>query len=284
MRDTKPMDDLGWLKQQKACHTDIKIPPHIAVIMDGNSRWAERFHHSRTWGHHQGAQALKRTVRACYLLKIPYLTLYAFSMENWQRPKEEVDDLMELLVMYLRSERSELKEHGIRLHVIGNLDLLPLEVQQEVMITQEFLNNSQGMTLTLAISYSAREEITRAVQTIAKQVSIGHLEPEDITAEVIGNSLSTAGIPDPDLLIRTSGEMRLSNFLLWQMAYTEFYFSDSHWPEFNAKLLWQAITDFHNRKRRFGQRVDHQPNKGHIVTQLLQKPLVTNQEKSFLRA
>lgn len=256
------MTDLDWLKAQRTQHKGLPLPQHLAVIMDGNGRWAERWDLSRKSGHHEGAKALRKTVEACYYLEIPYLTLYAFSMENWCRDDSEIADLMELIVMYLRSERDALKEHNIRLHIIGKKSLLPDKVRREITLTQQHLKDATGMTLTLALSYSAREEITKAVRDIAHKVAAGQLHPKEIRSDHIESCLATAGIPDPDLLIRTSGEMRLSNFLLWQMAYTEFYFSDALWPEFNARLLWQAIMAYSRRKRRFGRRTPSrlQPN------------------------
>lgn len=248
------MDDLEWLKQQRSDGDALVLPAHIAIIMDGNSRWAKSLELSALEGYNAGAQALRRTVEACYWLKIPYLTMYAFSIENWCRSAEEIAMLMNLVIVYLRRERETLKQYNIRLHIIGDMSLLPGVVRQEIKLTQEYLWNCQGMTLTLALSYSARDEITRGVRQIAREVASGKLQPEDIQIEHVQNSLGTSGIPDPDLLIRTSGEMRLSNFLLWQLAYTEFYFLQVMWPEFNARSLWEAMLDFSSRKRRFGGR------------------------------
>ena len=248
------MHDLDWLKQQRARHRELALPGHLAIIMDGNSRWAQRLNLTTEAGHNAGAKALRRTVEACYWLQIPYLTLYAFSMENWCRSDDEIVMLMNLVILYLQRERTTLKAHNIQLHIIGDLSLLPQAVRDEISHTQEYLSSCYGMMLTLALSYSARDEITRGVRKIAKQVVAGKLQPDEIQIEHIHNSLGTSGIPDPDLLIRTSGEMRLSNFLLWQIAYTEFYFSSVMWPEFDARSLWQAMLDFSHRKRRYGGR------------------------------
>lgn len=248
------MDDLDWLKHQRDEHASVVLPEHVAIIMDGNGRWAQRYQLSTEDGHNEGAQALCRTVEACISLKLDYLTVYAFSMENWDRHDHEVKMLMRLMGCYLKSERKSLKQHNIRLHVIGELSLLPKELRAEITQTQQELSRCDGMTLTLALSYGARAEITQAVRKIAKRVAEGDLCPEEIQMDHIQNLLGTAGIPDPDLLIRTSGEMRLSNFLLWQMAYTELYFCQVMWPEFDARWLWQALLAFGRRKRRFGQR------------------------------
>lgn len=246
------MNDLKWLRDQSAQNKDILIPQHVAMIMDGNGRYARRLMRSRSWGHRRGAQALKRAVQAAHLLEIPYLTLYAFSLENWGRPSEEVQTLMELLLHYLVQEREELQKRSIRLRTIGNTSLLPNEVQECLQETCELLRDNECMDLTLALSYSAREELTCAMQDLAREVATGALHPSEITAETIAGALETSDIPDPDLLIRTSGEMRLSNFLLWQVAYTEFYFASVCWPEFNSQVLWQAILSYNQRKRSYG--------------------------------
>ena len=246
------MNDLQWLSAQKSLHKDLLIPRHVAMIMDGNGRYARRCMRSRGWGHRLGAQALKRAVQAAHVLEIPYLTLYAFSLENWGRPAEEVKILMDLLLQYLVEQRQELQRRSIRLHIIGNTSLLPFKVRDELEKTCELLKDNHHMHLTLALSYSGREELTSAMQALAREVEAGVLEPEDITSEMISGALGTAGMPDPDLLIRTSGEMRLSNFLLWQLAYTEFYFASVCWPEFRASVLWKAILSYNERRRSFG--------------------------------
>ena len=246
------MDNLQWLKHQYQQHPSISLPRHIAIIMDGNGRWARRCLHPRSRGHAEGAKALKKTVLGAHTLSIPYLTLYAFSLENWGRPAQEIDAVMDLLVHYLDQEREELLHRNIRLHIIGQVDMLPKKVQHQLRHTCAYLKECTGITITLALSYSSRDEITQAVREVAEKVATGELAPEDIHPSHIEESLATSGMPDPDLLIRTSGEMRLSNFLLWQLAYTEFYFPPVYWPEFNLLHFWEAILSYSKRQRRFG--------------------------------
>jgi undecaprenyl diphosphate synthase len=230
-----------------------KLPKHIAVIMDGNGRWAKQQGQLRTFGHENGVKAVRDTVEGAAEIGIEYLTLYAFSTENWNRPKTEVDALMQLLVHSINNETKTLNDNDIRLLAIGDLKSLPEHCYNEL---QEAINNTASnkrMTLVLALSYSSRWEITEAVKSIAAKVQKGELSPEAINEEIINGSLCTAGFPEPELMIRTSGEHRISNFLLWQMAYAEFYFTDKLWPDFRKEDLYEAIVDYQNRERRFGK-------------------------------
>jgi len=228
------------------------LPRHIAIIMDGNGRWAEKHTLGRISGHRQGAKSVKITVRVCRELGIQYLTLYAFSVENWLRPREEVDALMELLQEYLRSEIKEMMKHDIRLTVIGNIGALQDPVRKILNEAIEKTAHNRGMVLNLALSYGGRDEIVEAVKGIAEDCRGGKIKPRNLTKKLFSRYLYTGEIPDPDLLIRTSGEYRLSNFLLWQIAYTELYFTDVLWPDFRRKHLMEAISDFQRRERRFG--------------------------------
>lgn len=228
------------------------LPRHIAIIMDGNGRWAERHRLRRIAGHQQGAKSVRIVVRTCRELGIKYLTLYAFSMENWNRPREEVDALMALLERYLRTESDEMMKNNIRLVAIGTIERLPPSVRDILLDTMEKTAGNDGMVLNLALSYGGRDEIVQAVNRILKEKENGKLRGEGITKEEFSRYLYTADIPDPDLLIRTSGEFRLSNFLLWQTAYTEFYFTDVLWPDFRKRHLLAAIADYQKRERRFG--------------------------------
>jgi len=229
-----------------------KLPKHIAVIMDGNGRWAEKRGALRIFGHEHGVLAVRETVEAAAELGVKYLTLYAFSTENWNRPKYEVDALMQLLVKTINKETGTLIQNNIRLLAIGDLKSLQKDCYQELMSTINITANNGGMTLILALSYSSKWEITEAVKKIALQVKNNELKLDDIDQDLISSTLSTQGVPDPELLIRTSGEYRISNFLLWQMAYTELYFSRVLWPDFRKKDLYKAIIDFQTRERRFG--------------------------------
>ena len=229
------------------------LPIHIAVIMDGNGRWARKQNAERVFGHKNGVNAVRETVEACAELGVKYLTLYAFSSENWQRPKSEVDALMRLLVESLNAERENLNKNNIRLKAIGNLDSLPDDCYQKLMdIIQDTANNT-GLNLVLALSYSSRWEITEAVKKIADKVVAGSLKLEDITEDTVSKHLCTNEIPDPELLIRTSGEHRISNYLLWQIVYAELYFTPVLWPDFCKEDLYKAILDFQGRERRFGK-------------------------------
>ena len=231
----------------------MKIPRHLAIIMDGNGRWAKLHGRERTFGHLRGARVAKNIIERCSALGVEYLTLYAFSTENWLRPKTEIFFLMQLLSRHLRKERQSLMKSNIQFSVIGDLDRLPEFVRAEAQKTIEETKHNTGLKLVFALSYGARQEITTAMQKLAREVAEGRLQPEQITDEKISGVLQTSHMPDPDLIIRTSGEYRLSNFLLWQAAYTELYISEILWPDFNADELDKAFVSFSNRDRRFGK-------------------------------
>ena len=228
------------------------LPAHVAIIMDGNGRWAEKNALRRIAGHKAGAEAVRSVVTAAREIGIPYLTLYAFSVENWQRPNREVNALMRLLSEFLKKELSTMLENDIKLATIGNIDSLPKAVKQKLIDTVRLTAKNKGMVLTLALSYSGREEIMRAIRLILLDVQQGKLKSSDVTVENFSNYLYTSDMPDPDLVIRTSGEYRLSNFLTWQSAYTEFYFTDILWPDFRKENFLAAIADYQRRERRFG--------------------------------
>lgn len=230
-----------------------KIPQHIAVIMDGNGRWAEQHGNDRIDGHRQGVEAVRSTVEGAGEAGVSYLTLYAFSTENWNRPKAEVDALMSLLVSAIVSETEHLNAKNVRLLAIGNLESLPTEALVKLNEAMALTSSNNGLKLILALSYSGRWEITDAVKRIVDDISKGKLDKSRIDEHLFGAYLSTSGIPDPELLIRTSGEYRVSNFLLWQIAYTEFYFTEKLWPDFRKDDLFEAIGDFQRRERRFGK-------------------------------
>jgi len=229
------------------------IPQHIAIVMDGNGRWAKQHGEDRIFGHHEGVNSVREIVEACGEIGVKYLTLYAFSTENWNRPKEEVDALMELLVSTISMETPNLNKKGVRLQAIGDIKSLPESCQNELQESIDITSNNNTVTLILALSYSSKWEITNAVQQIAKQVEAGKLKASEITAKHIEQNLTTSKFPDPELMIRTSGEHRISNFLLWQLAYTEFYFTDILWPDFRKDEFFKAIISFQSRERRFGQ-------------------------------
>jgi undecaprenyl diphosphate synthase len=229
------------------------IPAHIAVIMDGNGRWAKKRTLPRVAGHHEGVNSVREMVETCAQLGVKYLTLYTFSTENWNRPKEEVSILMRLLVSSLRDERDKLHTNNVRVKTIGDFAALPQDAQDEFLDAIELTKNNTGLTLVLALSYSGRWDITNGMKRIARQIKEGSLDPESITDEVISNNLATKDIPDPDLLIRTSGELRISNFLLWQLAYSEMYVTDVLWPDFRRNELYAAIESYQSRERRFGK-------------------------------
>lgn len=239
-------------------HETENLPQHIAIIMDGNGRWAEKHGKKRIEGHRQGAEAVRTVVRACRELGIPYLTLFAFSTENWYRPYDEVRGLMRLLRLYVNSEVEELVKTDIRLNVIGDLSSLGKSVWRSLQSAMKETEMCKSMTLNLALSYGGRDEIVRAARKLAHDAKTGLIAPDDIDEETFSRYLYTAGIPDPDLLIRTSGELRISNFLLWQCAYTEFYFTDVLWPDFTKEDLLVAISEYKKRERRFG-RTGNQP-------------------------
>ncbi len=229
-----------------------EIPQHIAIIMDGNGRWAKRRAMPRIAGHREGVNSVRDIVEACGQLGVKYLTLYAFSTENWNRPKEEVSLLMRLLLKALRDERDRLHQNEVQLKAIGDIAMLPQDVQDELLDAIKLMESNKGLTLVLALSYSGRWDLTNAVRRMADDLRSGALQKESITEDVIEGYLATKGIPDPDLLIRTSGELRISNFLLWQLAYSELLISDEFWPSYRRKQLYAAISEFQKRERRFG--------------------------------
>jgi len=229
-----------------------KLPRHIAIIMDGNGRWAKKKSLNRISGHIKGVDTVREVVTACRELGVKVLTLYAFSIENWRRPKDEVTALMALLKEYLLKEREEMIQNNIRLRAIGRLEDLPLDVQDTLRETMKKTEHCNGMTLNLALSYGGRSEILHAVQGIISDFKKGQINPHEINLQRFSQYLWTWGIPDPDLLIRTSGEFRISNFLLWQIAYTELYVTETLWPDFDRKELLKAIADYQSRERRFG--------------------------------
>jgi len=229
-----------------------KLPAHVAIIMDGNGRWAKKRLLNRINGHEKGSETVRTIVRTCRQIGISYLTLYAFSTENWQRPKTEVEALMALLKKFLQSERKEMVENNIRLRGIGQLDRLPPKVRQALDQTMAATRELTGMNLILALSYGGRAEIVRMVQEVAEKIKRGIIAPQAVNEKLISDHLYTRDIPDPDLLIRTSGEMRVSNFLLWQIAYTELFVTTTLWPDFSKEELLQILKDFQARVRRFG--------------------------------
>ncbi|MFN8282926.1 MAG: isoprenyl transferase [Chitinophagales bacterium] len=229
-----------------------RLPEHIAIIMDGNGRWAKAQGKHRIFGHKNGVKAVREVTEGCAELGVKYLTLYAFSTENWNRPKTEVSALMQLLFLTIGKEIKTLQKNNIRLNAIGHIHNLPESNQKALKEVIEATKNNTRMTLTLALSYGSKEEITEAAKTLAQQYKAGKISLEDINAENISQQLYTKGIPDPELMIRTSGEHRISNFLLWQLAYSELYFTEKFWPEFNRNDLFKAIYDYQNRERRFG--------------------------------
>ena len=230
-----------------------KVPRHLAVIMDGNGRWAKKKGLFRSIGHEKGSKAVKEIVEGCGEINIPYLTLYAFSTENWNRPKLEVETLMRLLVSSLKKEISTLQKNNIKLNAIGNLQSLPEKAQNELADVMKMTRSNTRMTLTLALSYGSREEITKTIKEISLKVKNNLISPENIDESVINNHLYTRDLPDVDLLIRTSGEQRISNFLLWQIAYAELHFTETLWPDFTKSHLFEAILNYQNRERRFGK-------------------------------
>ena len=229
-----------------------RIPEHVAIIMDGNGRWAEDRHFPRAAGHQAGIASVRDITRAARELGIRYVTLYAFSTENWKRPRKEVAMLMRLLRKMLHEELMEMKENGVRLNTIGQTNALPKEVQQDLFNAIEDTASNTRLTLTLALSYSGRWDLVRAMQLMALDIRRGKLSPEDVTDALVKSYLTTANLPDPDLMIRTSGEMRLSNFLLWEMAYSEMYITKVYWPDFRREHLYEAIRNYQSRERRYG--------------------------------
>ena len=230
-----------------------RLPNHVAVIMDGNGRWAEQRGLSRLYGHRVGKDSVRAIVESSRKLGIKYLSLFAFSSENWNRPPREVDGMMALLRKYLASELGKMMRHGIRLLAVGSLRKLPPAVREALRSSIAATRNNTGMTVILAVSYGGREDIARAARAIARRVERGKLAPGQITEETVSKHLGTKGVPDPDLLIRTSGEMRISNFFLWQLAYTEMYVTETLWPDFREREYFQALAFFQQRQRRFGR-------------------------------
>lgn len=230
-----------------------KIPKHIAIIMDGNGRWAKKKNKLRLFGHKKGVESIREVLEGCVELGVSHLTLYAFSSENWNRPKLEVHALMELLVTSLNKEMDSLQKNNIRLNTIGHLDDLPSNCQKKLKESIQLTENNKGCTLTLALSYGARNEILKATKQLIEKIKKGEISKDNISEAVFQKHLDTASMPDPDLLIRTGGEQRVSNFLLWQLAYTEFVFTDKMWPEFNREDLYQCVLEYQNRERRFGK-------------------------------
>jgi undecaprenyl diphosphate synthase len=227
-------------------------PRHVAIIMDGNGRWAAERGLPRSFGHRSGVEAVRRTVKAAIELSIPFITIYTFSSENWSRPPDEVDDLMGLIKRFIRRDLAELHQSNVRLIIIGERDHIDPEMMSLIDEARELTRENTGLTLVIAFNYGSRAEIARAARRLSEEVAAGTLAPADITPERLEGALDTAGIPDPDMLIRTSGEMRLSNFLLWQSAYAELVFLDAYWPDFGRELLEDAIAQYHARDRRFG--------------------------------
>ena len=231
---------------------DMNVPQHVAIILDGNGRWAKSKGMPRNYGHAQGSKNVERICEDAYKMGIKYLTVYAFSTENWSRPKGEVDALMTLLRNYMKTCLNTAKKNRMKVRVIGDKTGLDPDIQIRIRELEEASKDNDGLNFTIAINYGSRDEIVRAVRHISEDVAAGKLDPTSVTEETISNYLDTAGIPDPDLLIRTSGELRLSNFLMWQLAYTEFYFTNTPWPDFTKEELAEAIEKYNSRDRRYG--------------------------------
>lgn len=240
----------------KSCFNNIdlnKLPYHIAIIMDGNGRWAKSKGFSRAKGHLEGVNSTKEIIKTAYKIGIKVLTLYAFSLENWQRPQSEIKNLMSLLSIYLQKEKKDLIKNDIKLQVFGKLSLLSSDLQKKIDKIEKETQKAKGMVLNIALSYSSRWEIIEAIKKISVDIKNGLIEPEKLTEIMFSEYLCTRGLPDPDLLIRTSGELRISNFLLWQIAYTEIYVTSVYWPDFKTEEFYKAILEYQNRKRRFGK-------------------------------
>jgi undecaprenyl diphosphate synthase len=233
-----------------------RLPRHIAIIMDGNGRWAQEKGQDRLYGHFHGVESVRDIVEGCAELGVEYLTLYAFSTENWDRPQTEVTGLMELLVETIRKETETLNKNNIKLHVIGDMGMLPDYAKQALQESLDITGKNTGLNLIMALSYSSRWELLEAVKQIARDVKSGKIEVESISQDTIQQYLSTKEFPDPELMVRTSGEYRISNFLLYQLAYAELYFTNVRWPDFRKENLYEAIIDFQNRERRFGKTGD----------------------------
>lgn len=248
--DTRSPEDVAL---QEALQERGEIPRHVAIIMDGNGRWARERGRTRVVGHHAGVESVRDITESCAQLGVDYLTLYTFSTENWNRPTKEVRALMHLLVHTIRRETETLKKNRIRLKAVGDLSMLPANARLELNEAMEATRDNDRMTLIMAISYSGRLEIVEAARALARRVQKGEIEPDEIDEAMFGGAMMLAGVPDPDLLIRTGGEFRISNFLLWELAYTEMYITDCYWPAFRRDALYEAIRDFQNRERRFGR-------------------------------
>lgn len=233
-----------------------RLPRHIAIIMDGNGRWAQEKGQDRLYGHFHGVESVRNIVEGCAELGVGYLTLYAFSTENWDRPEYEVSGLMELLVDTIRKETETLNKNNIKLHVIGDMNMLPAYAQNELNESLEITSRNTGLNLIMALSYSSRWELVQAVKHIAADVKAGSIDPQTINQDTLQKYLTTSNFPDPELMIRTSGEYRISNFLLYQLAYAELYFTNVRWPDFRKENLYEAIVDFQSRERRFGKTGD----------------------------
>lgn len=253
------MDDL------KAKIDVSRLPRHIAIIMDGNGRWAKEKGQDRLYGHFHGVESVRNIVEGCAELKIGYLTLYAFSTENWDRPEYEVTGLMELLVDTIRKEVPTLNKNNIKLHVIGDIQMLPQSARSELQEALDETSANTGLNLIMALSYSSRWELLNAVRLIAKAVKEGSIDPDQITQDILKNYLTTSDFPDPELMIRTSGEYRISNFLLYQLAYAELYFTNTRWPDFRKENLYEAILDFQARERRFGKTSEQITEPDHAI-------------------
>jgi undecaprenyl diphosphate synthase len=251
--NTTPNESKG---AEDSAHIPSNLPRHLAIIMDGNGRWAKKRGWNRVRGHEEGAESVRVAVRTSRRLGIGWLTLYAFSEENWARPQAEVSALMKLLNRFLKKERREMLEQGIRLNAIGEIEKLPKATREMLQKTMADTAHGRDMVLSLALSYGGRQEIVRAVRVLAEEVKAGRLDPAAIDEDALAGRLFTADMPDPDLLIRTSGEQRISNFLPWQTAYTEFYFSDALWPDFREPELMEALNSYSSRQRRFGRTGD----------------------------
>lgn len=231
---------------------DMKLPRHIAIILDGNGRWAKSKGMPRNYGHAQGSKNVERICEEAWKMGIKYLTVYAFSTENWSRPKNEVDALMKLLRNYMKTCLKTAEKNDMKIRVIGDIKPLDEDIKSRILELEKATENNGGLNFTIALNYGSRDEIARAVRRIGEDCSAGKLRPEEIDEKVVSSYLDTAGIPDPDLMIRTSGEQRLSNYLLWQLAYSEFYFTDVPWPDFTKEELEKAIVEYNRRHRRFG--------------------------------
>ncbi|TVQ02539.1 MAG: isoprenyl transferase [Balneolaceae bacterium] len=249
-RANQSEDDIELQNQLKASG---KLPSHIAIIMDGNGRWAQKKGNIRLHGHKAGVKSVRDITESCAQIGVNYLTLYAFSTENWNRPASEINGLMKLLVQSLRDETETLQKNDIKLITIGQIDRLPAKCRSQLQEVMDLTKNNKRMQLCLALSYSGRWDITEAVRSITREVQKGNIEPDDVNDDLIGSFLSTANIPDPDLIIRTSGEYRISNFLLWQLAYSELYITQTYWPDFRRDELYEAIRSYQTRERRYGK-------------------------------